>query len=140
MFIRILRKELLGHILTLRFILGGVCCLALISVSAFVLTRRFESRLEAHRAAVTDYENRLQSVRVYSELGQRTRPEAHRPPGPLSILSSGVEDRLGDYAILAHGYMPFEAESSGSDNPYLAIFPAIDFVTVFTEKAESGRG
>ncbi len=128
---RIVQKELLGHLLTLRFALGGLCCLALIASSAHVLTRQFEGRLEAHRSAVTDYEGRLQKVKVYSELGQDVRPEAHRPPGPLSILCGGVEGDLGDYVVFGHGYVPFEAASSGSDNPYLGIFSSVDFVAVF---------
>ena len=131
MILRIVQKELLGHLLTLRFLLGGLCCLAMIASSAYVLTRQFEARLEAHRSAVTDFENRLQKVTVYSELGQNVRPEAHRPPSALSILSSGMEVELGDFVTLAHGYVPVGAASSGSDNPYLAIFPSIDFVTVF---------
>jgi ABC-type transport system involved in multi-copper enzyme maturation permease subunit len=128
---RIVQKELLSHLLTLRFALGGLCCLALIASSAYVLTRQFEGRLEAHRSAVTGYEGRLQTVKVYSELGQAVRPEAHRPPNPLSILCGGVEGELGDHVALAHGYVPVSAVSSGSDNPYLAVFPSVDFVTVF---------
>jgi len=131
MILRIVQKELLSHLLTLRFAVGGVCCVLLIASSAYVLTRQFESRLEAHRAAVTDYENRLQKVTVYSELGHAVRPEAHRPPSALSILSRGMEAELGDVVTLAHGYVPVDAASSGMDNPYLAVFPAIDFVTVF---------
>ena len=131
MILRILRKELLSHLLTLRFVLGGLCCLALIISSSCVLTSQYESRLEAHRSAVTDHESRLQKVKVYSELGASVLPEAHRPPTTLSILSAGMESRLGDYVTLAHGYVPVAVESSGSDNPYLAIFPTIDFVTVF---------
>ena len=131
MILRIVQKELLSYLLTLRFAVGGVCCVLLIASSAYVLTRQFESRQEAHRVAVTDYENRLQKVSVYSELGQAVRPEAHRPPSALSILSRGMEAELGDVVTLAHGYVPVDAVSSGMDNPYLAVFPAIDFVTVF---------
>ena len=55
----IVRKELALHVLSLRFQLGFLLCVGLISVVAWIGTVGYEKRVADHQAVVSRYRDRL---------------------------------------------------------------------------------
>ena len=68
------------------------------------------------------------------------KPKAHRKPNPLSIFNVGTENDGANTVTVELGKPIFEFSSSiwgaptqkrGSDNPFLAMFLAVDVVFIF---------
>ena len=64
----IIRKELLSHIVTFRFVTGFILCALLVPISAHVLTRDYVERLDSYSLSSQAHKSELGSVQVYSEL------------------------------------------------------------------------
>ena len=56
-----------------------------------------------------------------------------RPPNPLSLLSAGLDKRLGTTVEIYHGDVPTISSVSARnlENPYLNLFSQIDLVSIF---------
>lgn len=126
MLLTIIRKELLSHIVTFRFVTGFVLCALLVPISAHVLTRDYAERLDVYSLSSQAHRNELESVQVYSEL----KATIDRKPSVLSILCAGLEKQLGDTVTIHHGEVPAIARRHGRRNPLLVAFPELDIATI----------
>ncbi len=127
----ITKREFLSKLLTLRFTIGFIVCFILIIIDAKVLIRDYEGKLESYSAAVREYENRLSRISIYSELDNEAPPKAFRRPGKLSIFCEGMDKRLGNVAVCALSFVPYQGDILGSENPYLSVFSSIDIMMIF---------
>jgi ABC-type transport system involved in multi-copper enzyme maturation permease subunit len=108
---KILAKELLEHLLSLRFQAGFVLALVLVSVSAFALSSSYERRqeevAERHRL-----ENEL--LATYGHFNRfKTVVQAMRPPSPAVVIRN----------------VPTGIETLDSD-PMVELFPPMDLTAV----------
>ena len=127
----IVKREITSNILSFRFLMGLLIYFCLIVTNLFVLTSDYEDRLQSYQTAVQENEDRITSVKKYSEFGQTRTLKCNRKPKLLSVFNEGMEKRKGNSVSVAHGYVPAVAEQHGSDNPYLNIFSSIDFTIIF---------
>ena len=127
----IVKREITSNILSFRFLMGLLIYFSLIVTNLFVLTSDYEDRLQSYQTAVQENEERIKSVKKYSEFGQTRTLKCNRKPKLLSIFNEGMDKRKGNSVAVAHGYVPAVAEQHGSDNPYLNIFSSIDFGIIF---------
>ena len=120
----LIRKEILDHLLSLRFIiLSGIGALA-IWLSLYDGYAYYQSRLRDHRLAQAMTEERLsQAKAAWSELAHMGFEE-HKPPSPMSIFIRGLEPSLGrtisNVDTRRLRWSPMEVE------PVLGVFPPLD--------------
>ncbi|RPH35849.1 hypothetical protein EHM92_05470, partial [bacterium] len=86
---RILRKELLVNMLSLRFIIGLVVTTLMMGLVGFVLVEDFAARQQTYLSDVQRHRETLQNTKVYSTL----EVVVDIPPSTLSVFSRGVADR-----------------------------------------------
>ncbi|MEW6755595.1 MAG: ABC transporter permease subunit [Candidatus Latescibacterota bacterium] len=122
----IARKEFLTSLLTYRFSVSVSATVLLMSLSAWGLAADYARRVEVHRAEVAREESRLASTRVYAVLQAYT----HRPPSPLSIISQGLDRRLGNVLRFSHSHVPTLLGWPKESSPLLDAFPPFDLATI----------
>ena len=129
MFLVLLRREILAHLITFRFAVTVITCLLLVVTTTLIRIDDYEQRLASYNAARNAHNEALSSTRTYSFL----RPKIDRPPNPLSIFNAGMDNRLGNTLRIYYTLVPvlWDAESHGSGNVFLDYFYRIDLVFIF---------
>lgn len=127
----IIYREFLANIVTFRFLLGLIICMALVGANTYVLTRSYEGKLQSYQLAVQAHTDEIRNIEVYSDLSCRHLPKADKKPRLMSILNEGLEGRLGNTVEVSYNRVPVKAKQHGSDNPYLVVFRRIDLTLVF---------
>ncbi len=122
----IVRKEFLGHVLGLRFVVGAAFCIALFTTSAVVLRSDYEDRVEAYRSAAARHREAASSARTFSALSL----ELDRPPAPLSLFCRGEDQALPTSSSFSLITAPTVTGSGASRNPLLVALPGLDLTTV----------
>lgn len=124
----LVRKEFLTNLVSPRFIIGSVLCLALIPFSILININSYRERTAQYRIDRDAAEKAAAEVRVYSAY----RPEIVLPPEPLSIFGKGVSGQIGNLVRIRLGDKPVLAEgkTATGDNPFLASFFSVDFVDI----------
>ena len=129
MFLVLLRREILAHLITFRFAITVIVCLLLVVITTLIRIDDYEQRLASYNTARNAHNEALSSTRTYSFL----RPKIDRPPSPLSIFNAGMDNRLGNTLRIYYTLVPvlWDAESHGSGNFFLDYFYRIDLVFIF---------
>lgn len=127
----IVLKECRTFLLTLRFSLGFLVCLALVIPNAYILSQDYAKRIESYQTAVTEHESELSKVTRYSELNGNHQPKAFRKPKLLNTFNQGVAKNIGNKVAAAPGSVPMKLEEYGSDNPYMSVFSSVDLAFIF---------
>jgi len=123
----IIRKEILDHLMSLRFAIACILCFVVILCSLFVRHQDYAQTLSAHHenAAINKTEMKKwnhpwrvvwQGIRVY-----------HRP-NPMKVFVRGVEDQNG-YVVELASHSPPYFEAADLGNVLLPLFPSMDMVT-----------
>ena len=131
---RILRKELLVNMLSLRFIIGLVVTTLMMGLVGFVLVQDYASRRQAYLGDVQSHTDGLRDVKVYSMVSITM----DIPPSPLSIFSRGTKDLPSSITVSPY-HIPsiLDQNESGESislegngtrpvNPLLRMFSSID--------------
>lgn len=126
MLIDLIRKELLTHTVTFRFVTGFILCAILVPVSAHVLTKDYTDRLNSYSLSSRNHRDELGNIQVYSEL----KATVDKKPNVLSILCAGLEKQSGNTVTISHGEVPTITKDHGRRNPLLVAFPELDIVTI----------
>jgi hypothetical protein len=146
------RKEILDHILSLRFLILAAVGVLAIGMSLFDGYANYRERLVDYSVAQAATEERIQylmGVDSWPELGTNGY-WAHRRPTPLSIFVRGLEPTLGRSAQVGFGKPARLRRSPASVQPVLGFFPPLDlaqvvqvvlslFVLLFTFDAVCGK-
>ena len=98
----IVKKELLEHLMTLKFSIGMILCLVLVLLSFYVSVKDYERRLVDYQAAVQDQRDR-------GHRQNANRAKVYRKPEVLSIFSQGEDRKLGSLVEVRPGSVPFRA-------------------------------
>ncbi len=132
MFVHLLRKELLHHLLEFRFIAVLVLSVALSLLSVLVGQRNYHRELQEFNAV---YESNRTDLRQWIEEGRFDTFSSwgyrwNRPPEALSPVVYGLSGVLGQEVRLHFEYVP-EFEGSPFETDALhAIFGALDFALI----------
>ena len=129
MFLVLLRREILAHLITFRFAVTVITCLLLVATTTLIRIDDYEQRLAGYNIARNTNRDELLSTRTYSFL----RPKVDRPPNPLSIFNAGMDNRLGNSVRIYYTNIPllWDAESHGTGNLFIDYFYRIDLVFIF---------
>ena len=129
MLLVLLKREILAHLITLRFAITMITCLLLVATTTFIRIEDYEQRLVSYNTAIEADRDELLSTRTYSFL----RPNVERPPNPLSIFNAGMDNRLGNTLRVYYTLVPvlWDAQAYSSGNIFIDHFYRIDLVFIF---------
>lgn len=122
----IAEKEFLSSLLNGRLLISLLLSLALVALSARVLTRNYLERLDGLQALEQESRRELSAAAVYSKL----RPALFFPPSLPSIFSKGVEGAAGNALFVSVGLGPQVASSGPGSNSLLASLPSLDLTGI----------
>ncbi len=148
----LIRKEILDHLLSLRFLIlsalaGLIIWLSLYSGYGYYRDCLRDSRLA--QATQEDRIRRIQTTESWEEL-QQIGFEIHKPPIPMSIFVRGLEPILGRSILHGSSTIRELKQSPEAAEPIQGIFPPMDlelivqtllslFVLLFTYDAICGE-
>ena len=129
MFLVLLRREILAHLITFRFAITVITCLLLVATTTFIRIEDYEQRLASYNTARDTHRDELLSTRTYSFL----RPKVERPPNSLSIFNAGMDNRIGNTLRVYYTLVPvlWDAQAHSSGNIFIDHFYRIDLVFIF---------
>jgi ABC-type transport system involved in multi-copper enzyme maturation permease subunit len=121
MLVVLIRKEIAGAVLDLRFMITALLCMVLIPLGMYVSRKDYERRLDAYQREHQEYRQRYGvGADIYLEA------QGLRPPSALSILGSGVDAFVpGKMTTARSGLWRTIAEPS-DDNPHSLLFGKAD--------------
>ncbi len=123
----IAKRELLSNIITFRFLMGLILCLAMITASAFMFARDYEARLESYDKNVTKHTDATKHIPIHA----RIEVNIDRPPAPLGFLCMGRDKELGNMVRnISYREVPRESVGGGSNNPYMIVFSSLAVVLI----------
>lgn len=137
---QVIRKELLVNLLSLRFAVGFVVCVALMGLIGYVLIEDYASRQQTYLSDTQLHAAALKQVKVYSMVAV----VLDVPPSPLSVFSRGMNNlpsaiHVSPYhvpTLLDEGQGGITINLAGKSdrpfNPLLRMFNAIDLVFVIS--------
>ena len=125
----LIRQELLSLIISARFLAAVVITLLLVVANTIVLLDAHENRVANYSQQEKVHHEKAGAAETYSQL----ELFVERPPNPLSLLSAGLDKRLGTTVEIYHGEVPTISSVSARnlENPYLNLFSQIDLVSIF---------
>jgi len=123
---RLIAKELLEHLMSLRFAIACLLCLVVVLTSLFVRSQEYEQRLKDYDEAHTAERSRVEALR-------RAWPFPHegltvyRRPSPLRIFARGAaRANVRGMRVNAHGRPePILVRVQNTSSP---LFPEIDLI------------
>ena len=129
MFLVLLKREILAHLITFRFAVTVITCLLLVVITTLIRIDDYEQRLAGYNTARDTNRDELLSTRTYSFL----MPKVDRPPNPLSIFNAGMDNRLGNTLRIYYTNVPvlWDAQVHSSGNIFIDHFYRIDLIFIF---------
>ena len=129
MFLVLLKREILAHLITFRFAVTVITCLLLVVITTLIRIDDYEKRLAGYNTARNANREELLSTRTYSLL----MPKVDRPPNPLSIFNAGMDNRLGNTLRIYYTNVPvlWDAQTHSSGNIFIDHFYRIDLIFIF---------
>ena len=129
MFLVLLKREILAHLITFRFAVTVIVCLLLVAITTLIRIDDYEQRLTGYNTARDTNRDELLSTRTYSFL----MPKVDRPPNPLSIFNAGMDNRLGNTLRIYYTNVPvlWDAQVHSSGNIFIDHFYRIDLIFIF---------
>ncbi len=128
----LIRKEMLDHLLSLRFIILSGVGAAIVWVSLFSGYVFYQGCLKEYRRSQvwteSNYQHRIKSgnANYASNFGYPVQ----KPPTPMSIFVRGAEPTLGQTVYLAGVHIRRLKFSPVAEEPVLGIFPPLDLAVV----------
>ena len=123
----IVRKEVLDHLLSLRFAIACIICLIVFLLSALVLTREYGEARSTYSMNMVVHRNEvLQTDEIWSLWRGRN---GDRPLNPLNILVRGLAPGLTE-TVRVQGGGQLDFAEAYERNPIAPLFPPVDFVFI----------
>ena len=123
MFLHLVRKELLDHLLTLRFALACAISLVIILSSVIVLAREYSLAQSDYRTNLSVHKRDLEESRDPAYRGIKV----DKPLNPMQIFFRGVDERLLVTARVS-GARELRFEADFEENPVVFLFLPIDLL------------
>ncbi len=124
----ILLKEIRESITGLKFIIALALCVVLISSSALIRTRHFNTLQSNYRTNLELHIKVASNNNAYRDL-QTNGFKVDRKPNPLSIFVEGIENSVPGIVIVSGNSGLVNDDQTGG-NPYSDIFGKLDFLFV----------
>ena len=124
----LIRKELMDHFLSLRFMVSTIIVIFIILMSVFVLKQDYVARHEAFQVTVSKGRELASQSDTYFDLmfmGIRVS----RPPSKLQFLYSGVE-KNPDTKTVIRSFLKPSFQGDLNLNPVFPLFPVVDLLFV----------
>ena len=128
MFLTLVRKEFLSHLISFRFTITVVLCLLLMMISAYTLREKYERQLSEYSAAVVTHRKNLEETPNIQNLMLEGYTLDKRP-SPLSVLASGLEG-IGKTTQASVREEPSLNNSEASQEPLSGLFGTLDYVFI----------
>jgi len=125
----LIRQELLGLMMSARFLAAVVSTLLLVVANTAVLIDEHENRVVSYSQQVKVHHEKVVGAETYSML----ELFVERPPNPLSLFSEGLDKRLGTTVEIYYNSVPMISSVSARNlaNPYRNLLLQIDLVFIF---------
>jgi ABC-type transport system involved in multi-copper enzyme maturation permease subunit len=119
----IIKKEIFGTILDVRFIVATLIFLVLIPLGFYASRKGYEQKL-------TDYQKTKQTYRQHYEkkIAFGLEVQGYRQPSLLSVFASGLERFLPDQVTTARSGLFRMKKDSAIENPHALLFGEVDFL------------
>ena len=146
----IIKKEILDHLLSAKFLFMFIICSALILLSVFMGISGYLHDRKEYEASVASVREDFQALEDAKSLFSPGTMRTYRPPQVLKTIVNGVSDATGRMSRPNNVLESYLEESKYGDNPDLTVFGALDlefivrmvlslFALLFTFDAVSGE-
>ena len=121
MLLDLIKKEMLDHLLSLRFAITCMMCLAVIVTSTVVLTKDYKEDLQDYHSNTVMHRNEILGAEQVFQL--RERMHVDKPLNRMKIFIKGINPENTE-TVKIRGAPEFQA--SYERNPISALFPTVD--------------
>ena len=128
MLAHLIRKELLDHLLSLRFAMACIICPVVVLSSVFVLTRDYRDASLDFRTNRLMHADQLDAIRFPHMLTSQGMM-VDKPLNPMRVFYSGVDERHTASVRVSAVAAP-EVQASYENNPVSLLFPIMDLTFV----------
>ena len=92
MILTLVRKELLGHLLTMRLAVAFGVTVGLVALVTYIGSVDYSARMTEHRDRLQELNQEFGDATVW----QQVHPDVLLPPQPLSVFALGAEAWVGN--------------------------------------------
>ncbi|MFC1537814.1 ABC transporter permease [Candidatus Latescibacterota bacterium] len=125
----LIKKELLEHLISLRFLVLIVICLTLIPLSFFVSYKDYENRLSDYNQSVQLHRENLANIQTVELFTAGFSVMGYLPPSPLTVFALGVSDGMPQMFEVSKSGTTF-GKSGTPDATILTLAGKIDFMFI----------
>lgn len=119
----LIRKEILDTILSIRFVMATLLCVAIIPLGAYVNLKEYEQRLTDYQRSVKLYKDRSEG-----KISESFQASAYRPPSVLSIFSVGIEQLIPNKVVTSREGEIYTTNEHPITNPQSSLFGKVDLM------------
>lgn len=123
---QLVRKEILEHLMSLRFAIACSLCLLVVISGLFVRLQDYNQALDDYDTQVRMESKRLDSMRAPWDLDEQG-VTVHARPNALKIFVRGISDRYTT-SVRVNNASRLRPTIRGLLNPAVPLFPAMDLV------------
>jgi ABC-type transport system involved in multi-copper enzyme maturation permease subunit len=122
----IIRKEILEHLLSLRFAISCILCFVVILSSVFVLTKDYREDMLDYRTNLVMHRNQVLGYEHPWEVaGQGIQVD--KPLNVMKIFLKGISQQ-NTTTVRVYSWGEPEFQGASESNPVIHLFPTIDLV------------
>lgn len=122
----LIKKELLEHMLSFRFIITLILCVVLIPLGIFVSIKDYENSLHDYQESQHLYQQSLQGMK--NAIGVEAK--GLRPPSPFSIFAGGLDKSLPNEVVSTRKEGVQLRNNRTMDAPLTTLFGNMDFLFI----------
>ena len=134
MLLSLIKREIVGNVLSLRFMVTFVLFFVLLLVTVLLLSGDYQARLRTHEASKAEHREQLTSIKGVEDQDQKFHTilfggggiYGDRPPQPLGIFIQGLDDDLPSQ-VNTSLWGSRKVDEKFYRNPLPNIFAAPDF-------------
>ncbi|MFC1526239.1 ABC transporter permease [Candidatus Latescibacterota bacterium] len=124
----LIRKELLDHLLSLRFAMACIICPVVILSSVFILARDYRDASQDYHTNVVMHRDQLEEIRFPHQL-TIDGMVVDKPLNPIKVFFSGVDENH-TASVRVGGFGAPEIQADFEKNPVSLLFPIMDLTFV----------
>lgn len=124
MLLHIIRKEILEHLMSLRFAIACVLCFIVILASLFVRGQEYLLTMSDYREDAVGQRERVKSLDHPWQIVWRGLT-VHQTPNPLKVFVRGVEEG-NRISVTIDSHRPPQFVMEETRSPLMLLFPAMD--------------
>lgn len=122
MYATLVAKEIRESILTHWFYMVSMICIVLIPFGLYFGTVNYRQNLVDYRESIRLYQDKTNGM-----AGVESQVEGFRPPSPLSVFDSGIQNEIPSKVIASPDGVVRMIDEPGMRNPHAGLFGSFDF-------------